>query len=991
LALPFFAFTLFVSAFLLFLVQPIIGKIILPSLGGAPQVWNTCMVFFQAALLAGYAYTHTTSTRLSLRKQLMLHVALLFLPFIFLLLVPALMVPAGLTFRPFDIRWWQPPSGANPIPSTLFLLTVIIGVPFVVVATSAPLLQKWFAHTGHPAAKDPYFLYAASNIGSMGALLAYPFIIEPLLGLSVQSWFWTAGYICLLALVIVCAGMVWKPAQAEEKLASPPKDQDVPMIAAADVSTAIQKPSKTPQPLGKGGLVSTPVAEELTPMRRLRWIALAAVPTSLMLGITTHFTTDLSPVPLFWLMPLTLYLLTFILVFARWPVVWTGLPHTIMLWIQPFVLVTMIYCSFIADAKEALDWPIFIYSMAFFLTTMVCHGELARDRPSTAHLTEFYLLMSLGGVIGGIFNGLIAPIFFKFGAWEFPIAIVLAGLLRPNMRPAGIIEELIAGASGSRPAHVPAKKPKGKAQKAAEPTHDVNNSLTPGIPALALDIGLPLVLGLITLILASAVSANDDTQMALIYFLPLIVSCLFLTRGLRFGLAIALIMAVHAFRTESGAVAYRDRSYFGIISVRKIDPARQNPPQSLPSKYQPQVYTNLLHGSTDHGMNFAKPTDKKLWGNPEEDFSRLPTTYYHRLGPVGLAMEKFNWFHEPLNHFESDVRMPASLVGLQANAFGPMGALVGVWSEPPFAVIGLGTGTMAAYARPFQHCHYYEIDNLILKLSSPGTRQYFGYVQDAKDRGAEVQVLMGDARLRLGKKYAPYDEQKELEGTATYGGPDHFYHLMVVDAFSSDAIPMHLLTREAFQTYFKKLTRDGVLCVHTSNRHVDLVKVVADVTASLEIEDPTEKDENGNPVKHKLIARRGHDSAPGGLQNDIPWQPAGSGGKNRGGVGHYTSEWVMVFRDDSGWENKLDEITQKQVPDYETQMAESSGGRSEQYWEMPRTNGGRFVWTDDYSNIIAVLRDSTTINMLLRLFIAIIVGVGIVVLITKTSKYGDTA
>jgi hypothetical protein len=355
-----------------------------------------------------------------------------------------------------------------------------------------------------------------------------------------------------------------------------------------------------------------------------------------------------------------------------------------------------------------------------------------------------------------------------------------------------------------------------------------------------------------------------------------------------------------------------------------------------------------MHGTTDHGMNFVKPADPKKVGNPLEDYSRLATTYYHQLGPVGRAMERFNWFKDKVNHYRSDARMPASLVGMGAlGALGvvnlPTEQLGDLWSEPPYATIGLGTGTMAAYSRPYQHMHFYEIDTLIRKLSLPGKdlnmyftseldkgkgvtgKTYFTYAREALKRGANLQILMGDARLRMAQPYLNYYENIDVGG-----GPESFYHLMVVDAFSSDAIPVHLITKEAIEMYFKKLVPAGILCVHTSNRHVDLVKVVADVCEAVKW-----KDANGE--EHHLVCKRGHDLAPGSRQQR---------------EGHYTSEWVMVARDIKVFEQPVP-LT---APEGYAEKVRAEGARGEEdYWTFP-TATGRHVWTDDYSNLIAVLK-----------------------------------
>src|SRR5262249_22160606 len=374
---------LFLSAFLLFVVQPMVAKMIVPKFGGTPAVWNTCMVFFQAALLAGYAYAHATTKWLGSRGQSLLHLLVLFLPFLALPIAVGSAVPSGDIYPGLEV---------------LRLLVVTVGLPFFVVSTSAPLLQNWFAGTGHPSGKDPYFLYAASNLGSMLALLGYIVLVEPNLKLTQQSNSWLAGYGLLGILTIACALALWRS----------PRHPVTPL------------PERPVSALG---------SSELTPTRRLRWVALAFVPSSLMLGVTTSMSTDIAAVPLLWVIPLALYLLSFILVFSRLPS-WV---HLIFVILMPIVI--LIFAFQRASGLDApvrwvdttgigkIVWLFLLQLTAFFFVAMYCHGELAQDRPATKYLTEFYLWMSLGGVLGGLFNALVAPLVFKTAA-EYPLVLV---------------------------------------------------------------------------------------------------------------------------------------------------------------------------------------------------------------------------------------------------------------------------------------------------------------------------------------------------------------------------------------------------------------------------------------------------------------------------------------------------------------------------------------------------------------------------------------
>jgi hypothetical protein len=439
-----------------------------------------------------------------------------------------------------------------------------------------------------------------------------------------------------------------------------------------------------------------------------------------------------------------------------------------------------------------------------------------------------------------------------------------------------------------------------------------------------------------------------------IFGVPLVPAALYYGRPVRFGLTIAAIMIFHSVLEGRGdSNLFADRSYFGILRVKR---------QSN-RDYKGIYYTTLIHGRINHGMCIFHPDNQEDWGKPDKDFSRLATTYYHRLGPAGIVMEKFNWWpgvprgSSPENTFWADARMPVSLVGQAAAPLGtgimPFGQLVDLWSEPPYATIGLGTGTMASYGRPYQHVHYYEIDNHVRRLnlplgkkdyyftyqslptevpftyqeydpSRPKPKTYFNFLKEAIRRGCEVEVLMGDARLRMDLPYENFHAKnaqgEPLEfGRVPPGGPENFYHMMVVDAFSSDAIPVHLITRQAFEMYFKHLTEDGILCVHTSNRYVELPLVVAAVATDL-----------------GYSFQRGHDNAPGKE------------------LGRFTSEWVMVAK-------KAEYLKDLFVPPhYEDQLRKANPPQNPAdernfYWGNYRYNR-KYSWTDDHSNLMNVLR-----------------------------------
>ena len=380
-----YSVTMFTGATLLFVVQPMVGKMILPLLGGTPAVWSTCMVFFQAALLGGYAYAHASTALLGVPRQMLLHIALLALP---LAVLPLAVNPALLHG-----------GEANPVLDVLVLLSFSVGLPFLVVSATAPLIQQWFTRTGHPAARDPYFLYAASNLGSMLALLGYPTLIEPRLHLRGEGWLtqtrlWSVGYVALAVLIALCALALW---MRGTRAAREESWDGAPVEAPID------------PPLGWGLC--------------LRWIALAFVPSSLLLGATTYITTDIAAVPLLWVMPLAIYLLTFILAFGRWP---ARLHRIVVAATVPVVLV--VFFLMLSGFKQRIWITVLWHFLLLFVVALACHGELALTRPPARHLTQFYLLLSVGGVLGGIFSALIAPAVLSRIA-EYPLVMALACLL----------------------------------------------------------------------------------------------------------------------------------------------------------------------------------------------------------------------------------------------------------------------------------------------------------------------------------------------------------------------------------------------------------------------------------------------------------------------------------------------------------------------------------------------------------------------------------
>lgn len=634
-----YAGTLFLSAALLMLVQPLCARLVLPSLGGTPNVWNTCMLFFQTGLLAGYGYAHVTSRFLPTRHAVFLHIALL---------------GAGFWMSPIVL---PSPADAPDFPVLWLLQILVAGValPYFVIAATGPLLQRWFAAGDFG---DPYFLYAASNAGSFVGLLSYPFLVEPWLTLREQSDWWRWGYLALIAATLVCGAVVvhrvrFVAMRVEPEAGSPPT------------------------------------------WRRLHWLTLALVPSSLLLSVTNYISTDIAAIPLLWIIPLGLYLLTFTLAFMSR----TLIPHAVLTrWQALAVLVLMLLL--LREAAEPLWLVMGLHLLGFFWLALVCHGELARTKPAPAQLTEFYFWLALGGALGGACNTLIAPLVFT-GYAEYPLMIALAALLKPGDDSTFL------------------------------PRWDV-------LPAVALG-ALTAALALFSRWL----QLDSGVAIFAIYVVPLIVCYLLQHRPIRFGLAVgAVFLASLLDPGIHGPAAVRMRSFFGVHRVTERDGLRR-----------------LVHGNTVHGQQFLDAGKR-----------REPLAYYHRTGPIGML----------LTSMEKDPRLDR--VGL----------------------VGLGTGSLAAYVQPQQRWTFFEIDPAVQRIAQE--RGMFTFLRDAP--AGSIDIVLGDARITLQQS------------------PEKF-GVLVVDAFGSDAIPWHLLTREALEFYQKRLHDDGILAFHISNRYVDLEPVLA--------------------------------------------------------------------------------------------------------------------------------------------------------------------
>jgi len=728
---PLYAIAIFLSAALLFLVQPLSGKVLLPLLGGSPAVWNTCMVFYQAVLLLGYFYSHLSTRYLKPKAQALVHIGLL--------------VIAGATL-PIPINVGDPGAG-DPVIWLLRTLALSVGLPFFVVSTTGPLLQRWFSTTDHPAAKDPYFLYAASNAGSIIGLLAYPALLEPFLARMQQSWVWTAGYAALAPLVGACAWVMFRHHAADRTARADRKDEASPALAVSPAGSRWKQ--------------------------RAFWLVLAFVPSSLMLGVTQYITTDVAPIPLLWIIPLLLYLLSFIVAFsgkARLSAAAWGRMMPISL--------AAVLLAVLMFASNPLWLLASLHLLFFFITAMMCHKRMAEDRPDTSRLTEFYLIMSLGGVLGGIFNALISPTIFN-NLLEYPIVIGLACLMRPQVIKEGKGRGLIIhyGVAAICALVMLAVLLNIDAALARGVLKRFNASFA-GLEMAggALKHGKEILVSNQTM--STIARAGVPTLLCLLL--------LFRAGSARFALTAMFLLIGSTWLGEGGIVLRQVRTFFGVNRV-----------YLMPER----TWVKLAHGTTVHGLQARLPdsrgvltppplltgperhtllfktnrTDEWLKTPPHTTYLPLiPTTYYHPSGPIG-------------------------------NIFGMLTAANRL---DKVALVGLGGGTLAAYAQPNTTFIFYEIDRAVIDIAFPQKTygdNFFSFIADAvRDKSVTIGAEEGDARLRL---------------RDTQQGP---FDLIVLDAFSSDAIPVHLLTREAIEIYLTKLKPDGILAFHISNRYFDI-------------------------------------------------------------------------------------------------------------------------------------------------------------------------
>jgi hypothetical protein len=726
-----FSVALFISAGLLFWIQPLIAKTLLPLLGGAPAVWNTCLLFFQTMLLLGYLYALASSRWLSLRSQAAVHISLLLLVAIYLFRSPA--------HAPILTSVQQ----ANPTRWLLENLMFSVGPPFFIISASNPLLQGWFSKLKHRLSLDPYFLFAASNAGSLLALVAFPLLLEPGLGLNEQYRLWRVGFAVLVTVTSVIA-------LALKSLGSVP------------------------------GSESDSPATKIPVLRRLRWLALSFVPSSLMLGVTTYITSDVASAPLLWVIPLALYLLTFVLAFSKKQF---ASPASLT---RPMMVAALVVTLILASGATEPAWALILANLGFFfVAALMCHGRLANDRPPVAHLAEYYLWIAVGGALGSVFNVLVAPNLFT-SVLEYPLAIVLACMLLPGESPDG-------------------------------------NQTSFGLNKKELDVIYPVALYILSVILAIVVAyfraGSSIVNFFIVLGLPLIiVNHFFRERPVRFGLGLCAVMLSGAFYAGyTDRTLHEVRSFFGTTRVTTDSTDR---------------IANLYSGNTIHGRQFM-------------DQSRRcePLSYHHENGPLGQVMAVFN--------------------AAPANA--------------RVAVIGLGVGAMASYSQPGQEWTFYEINPDVINIAR--NSKYFTYLQNCAT--GSLNVVEGDARLNL------------------QNAPAGHYGLIVLDAFSSDAIPVHLITQQALDLYLSKLAGAGILAFHISNRSLDLKPILADLAQS-----------------RNLVCIGFDDLNPGSFEGKDP------------------SQWVVMARS---------------APEISNLSINSQ-------WQQLKGRKDRRVWSDDFSNIISAIR-----------------------------------
>lgn len=656
-----YTLTSILSAFLVFFIQPVVAKIALPTLGGVPAVWNGCMLFFQATLLCGYLYANVLTNRVPLKSQPIVHLVLLF--------AALLVFPMGFVGRE------EIDPSLEPMSWLLWMLAYSVGIPFFVISATAPLLQRWFSHTNHKDAANPYFLYAASNIGSMSALLLYPFVVEPFFALSQQVEVWEAGVTFLAFSFVGVSVFLWRRS-ATKVIVEPVVKRKANLVALHGVRWG----------------------------QRGKWVVYSAVPASLLYGVTTYLTTDIAPIPFLWVLPLALYLITFIIVFSSRE---NG-GRIVQTLHVPAVALLVLLLAINANSLPMLALHVIVY----FIVVLSVHYELSRSKPEALHLTEFFLWMSIGGVLGGVFNTLVAPHIFN-DIHEYPLALLLSCLLLPM----------------------------------GETFREQMRRQAKLLGSCAL---LVLIFALVFSVENGAVKAlhamNDDMRF-------------YIFTGLLTGFVCAIAFAFMVLRTQPIAMvsvlatAYVVFSGF-LLELKNLDILFQG--RSIFAVYeveyspQEKVY-RLTHGRTVHGVQSA-----------EEDKRLHVGGYYNNAVPYLRASGENK-------------------------------------EQKRVALIGLGIGILNCAGEAGDQYDIFEIDPLMYQVASD--TRFFSYLEDCPPNET---VIIGDGRMQVSRQ------------------PEDYYDALLIDAFNSDAVPVHLITKEAVGMYLKKMTAEAPLLIHVSNRYIDL-------------------------------------------------------------------------------------------------------------------------------------------------------------------------
>lgn len=682
-----FTLAIFTSAFLLFAVQPMFTRMVLPQLGGSPAVWSVAMVFFQALLLAGYLYAHVLTTKLGLRQAAFLHLLLMALT--------AITLPIGVSAA----LGAPPAEGQAGWLIGVFLVSV--GLPFFAVAGNGPLLQAWFARSGHPQARSPYFLYGASNLGSFAALLLYPVLFEPLLSVKAQSAAWSMGFVLLMGSIALAAGL----------------------IRNADGAVQARSQAATPPP--SAGAI-------------LGWVALAFIPSGLLVAVTAHISTDVAAAPFLWVIPLALFLLTFVLIFRDRPL----MPMRFLERILPIMAGGLVLFSYFGSHMFVV--LILVHTGFFFVAALVCHDRLYAARPAPEHLTAFYLWMSVGGVLGGLFSGLLAPQIFN-RVIEYPLLVVAAVLALPALR------------------NLPLRR-------------------------FAIEMAPLMLLGLAANYALWQLYGSGEREVAssvqLAFLGATALAMLVYWRVTVFAAMLPMLFfTLDTLQHLQGGRQF-ERSFFGVHKLETREDGQ---------------FRVLSHGTTIHGAMRIRNADGSLaTGRPK------PLTYYHPEGPIAETLR----------------------------------ATRGAESGRHLGVVGLGAGAHVCNGSAKDRWRYYEIDSSVERIARDP--RYFRFLSDC---APETKIIIGDARLTLAKD------------------PEAYFDNLLIDAFSSDAIPMHLLTREAMALYLQALKPDGILTIHISNRHLELESVVgalareAGVRALFKNDAPVHQAADGTPLAFTLENR----------------------------------------------------------------------------------------------------------------------------------------